>query len=86
MKRAIYHLRTRLRPDIRAYEKGNVDKAEEWKLKLEQLQRERRNKGQDVEPKYFEKVSKNEWKYITGPKSYWERRKKHDWSDISQLW
>ncbi|CAI4999759.1 AVN_HP_G0101060.mRNA.1.CDS.1 [Saccharomyces cerevisiae] len=77
---------SRLRPDIRAYEEGNVDKAEEWKLKLEQLQRERRNKGQDVEPKYFEKVSKNEWKYITGPKSYWERRKKHDWSDISQLW
>ncbi|QID88054.1 Oxysterol-binding protein 3 [Saccharomyces pastorianus] len=77
---------SRLRPDIRAYEEGKVDKAEEWKLKLEQLQRERRNKGQDVEPRYFEKVSKTEWKYITGPKSYWERRKNHDWSDVSHLW
>ncbi|CAI4053172.1 hypothetical protein SUVZ_15G2270 [Saccharomyces uvarum] len=77
---------SRLRPDIRAYEDGKVDKAEEWKLRLEQLQRERRNKGQDVEPRYFEKVSKTEWKYITGPKSYWERRKNHDWSDVPHLW
>ncbi|CAI4051707.1 hypothetical protein N7582_005267 [Saccharomyces uvarum] len=77
---------SRLRPDIRAYEEGKVDKAEEWKLRLEQLQRERRNKGQDVEPRYFEKVSKTEWKYITGPKGYWERRKNHDWSDVPHLW
>ncbi|EHN02090.1 Osh3p [Saccharomyces cerevisiae x Saccharomyces kudriavzevii VIN7] len=77
---------SRLRPDIRAYEQGNVDKAEEWKLKLEQLQRERRNKGKDTEPRYFEKVSKTEWKYITGPKSYWERRRNHDWSDVTHLW
>ncbi|KAL3241579.1 oxysterol-binding protein related protein OSH3 RNJ42_02693 [Nakaseomyces bracarensis] len=77
---------SRLRPDIQAYEIGDLEKAEELKLKLEQLQRDRRLNNKDVVPKYFEKVSNTEWKIIEGPNNYWERRKRKDWSGIEDLW
>lgn len=77
---------SRLRPDIQAYENGDLEKAEELKLKLEQLQRDRRLNNKDVIPNYFEKVSNSEWKIIEGPYSYWERRKRGDWSGIENLW
>lgn len=77
---------SRLRPDIKAYENGNIDKAEALKLKLEQSQRERRSKGSDVKPKFFEKNKNGVWKLIQGPNGYWERRKRKDWSGINALW
>lgn len=77
---------SRLRPDIKAYEEGNVQKAETLKLKLEQAQRDRRSKGSDVKPKFFEKSKNNTWKLIQGPNGYWERRKRQDWSGITALW
>ncbi|QLL33374.1 hypothetical protein HG536_0E02850 [Torulaspora globosa] len=77
---------SRLRPDIKAYEEGNVQKAETLKLKLEQAQRDRRSKGSDVKPKFFEKSKNDTWKLIQGPNSYWERRKRRDWSGITALW
>ncbi|QLG71981.1 hypothetical protein HG535_0C03340 [Zygotorulaspora mrakii] len=77
---------SRLRPDIKVYENGDIDAAESLKLDLEQKQRDRRTKGMDVKPKYFEKVSSRKWKIIRGPKGYWERRKRQDWSDIEPLW
>lgn len=77
---------SRLRPDIRAYESGNVEEAEALKLKLEQAQRDRRNNGLDPKPRFFEKTKSGTWKIVQGPSNYWERRKRHDWSDVKPLW
>ncbi|GMM54056.1 oxysterol-binding protein related protein [Maudiozyma humilis] len=77
---------SRLRPDIRFYENGKVDEAEVCKLDLEQKQRERRQNGQDVKPKYFKKNRANKWVYIDGPDSYWEKRRRQSWSDCPNLW
>ncbi|EDO14828.1 hypothetical protein Kpol_339p15 [Vanderwaltozyma polyspora DSM 70294] len=77
---------SRLRPDIRAYENGEIDKAEKLKLELEQMQRDRRNEGKDVKPQYFKKVSDNKWEFIRGKNGYWDRRKRHDWSNVVPLW
>lgn len=77
---------SRLRPDIRAYELGDVEKAEALKLKLEQLQRDRRNKGLDVKPNFFEKTKSGAWKMVQGSGNYWERRRRQDWSDVKPLW
>lgn len=59
------HTDTRLRPDQRAFEEGDVDRAEELKQKLEGLQRERRKSGKAGEPRWFhkEKGETPEWKY-----------------------
>ena len=61
---------SRLRPDVRALEDGDLDLAEEKKNSLEQLQRDRRAKGQTVEPRWF-KHNGEDWEYVGG---YWEQR------------
>ncbi|CDH15894.1 related to Oxysterol-binding protein homolog 3 [Zygosaccharomyces bailii ISA1307] len=77
---------SRLRPDLRAYENGQIDEAETLKLKLEKDQRDRRTRGEDAKPQFFKKVENNEWKIIRGPQNYWERRKRQDWGGITPLW
>ncbi|CCE63203.1 hypothetical protein TPHA_0E01090 [Tetrapisispora phaffii CBS 4417] len=77
---------SRLRPDMRAYENGELDKAETLKLELEKIQRDRRTDRNDVKPKFFKKISEKEWAFIQGEDSYWERRKRGDWSGIDALW
>ncbi|CCH58114.1 hypothetical protein TBLA_0A03140 [Henningerozyma blattae CBS 6284] len=77
---------SRLRPDVRAYENGDNDKAESLKLKLEQDQRDRRNGGHDVKPRYFKRISDEKWELIKGSNGYWERRERKDWIDITPLW
>ncbi|CCK68891.1 oxysterol-binding protein related protein OSH3 KNAG_0B04570 [Huiozyma naganishii CBS 8797] len=77
---------SRLRPDVKAYEAGDIETAETLKLQLEQKQRERRQRGEDVEPQYFVKSSSKTWQYKRGPDSYWERRKRQDWSNVVPLW
>ncbi|KAL6949847.1 hypothetical protein ACO0QE_000510 [Hanseniaspora vineae] len=98
---------SRLRPDLQSYEKGQIDRAEELKLKLEQEQRERRNNKKDIVPHFFTKVGKqslghhgdnssngssddlsavDQWEYVAGVKSYWNRRKLQYWDDIEPLW
>lgn len=56
---------TRLRPDQRAFEEGDVDKAEEYKQKLESQQRERRKSNKNNKPRWFHEVKgeKPEWQY-----------------------
>lgn len=49
---------SRLRPDQRMYENGDVDGAEAKKLELEQKQRERRNTIGEEEPVFFEREIK----------------------------
>ena len=72
---------SRLRPDVRALEEGNLDVAEEEKARVEELQRDRRRKGQDRAPRWFKQVN-DEWIYTGG---YWEQREK-GWTAADSLW
>lgn len=72
---------SRFRPDQRALEEGDVRSAEEDKLRVEEMQRERRRRGADAKPKWFKKNG-DEWVYAGG---YWEQREK-GWEDPVQLW
>lgn len=86
---------SRLRPDIRYYEQGNVESAEKTKLELEEAQRQRRKelemKKEQYKPFFFTHVGgdtpdSGEWVYVNGDKSYWNRRKNNDWNDLPKLW
>lgn len=77
---------SRLRPDIKAYENGKIEKAEELKLQLEQMQRDRRANGKDVTPMFFQEISAHEWAIIKGPANYWEMRKNKTWNTDIKLW
>ena len=74
---------SRNRPDVRALENGELDLAEEEKLRVEQLQRERRNNGKERQPKWFKYVG-DQWQYVGG---YWEARSRA-WNQetIQPLW
>lgn len=84
---------TRLRPDQRALELGNLAKAEQLKLQLENAQRERRKKrmSQNLQhqPQWFSQNYNNdqadEWLYNG---KYWEARKNGTFSEIQfeSLW
>lgn len=77
---------SRLRPDVMFYESGNVDKAEEFKLKLEQTQRDRRLKQEDVIPLYFKKKNSSQYTFVKGKDSYWSKRERKDWHNAPTLW
>ncbi|KAF8912866.1 oxysterol binding protein [Gymnopilus junonius] len=74
---------SRLRPDVRALENAEVDLAEEEKLRVERMQRDRRNTDEERQPRWFKEVG-DEWLYIGG---YWEARSR-GWiqETISPLW
>ncbi|KAI0048392.1 hypothetical protein FA95DRAFT_1558038 [Auriscalpium vulgare] len=72
---------SRLRPDVRALEEGDLDTAEHEKERLEEVQRARRRNGQDRQPRWFKQVG-DEWVYVGG---YWEQRAK-GWKDVEPLW
>lgn len=70
---------SRLRPDLRHLENGNLTKAQEYKEKLEELQRqrgkERLEKGESYEPRWFRRNPRDatNLSYIfTG--EYWKKR------------
>lgn len=84
---------SRLRPDIHAYSRGNIEEAETLKQKLEQGQRERRAANASHTPFFFEQVGGDpehpetgDWVYKTGASSYWERRKTNNWADLPSYW
>lgn len=77
---------SRMRPDLRLYEEGKTSEAEELKLQLEQEQRSRRLDSNDVKPQYFKPIGENQWIFVQGPQSYWERRRRSDWSGLVPLW
>lgn len=87
-------LDSRLRPDMRVYEAGNVEKAEVLKNKLEEDQRARRRvlqeKGTVHKPHFFTSAGgppdSAEWSYISGPNSYWNRRKAQNWDNVEVMW
>jgi hypothetical protein len=73
---------SRCRPDVRALEEGNIDRAEAEKEHLEELQRERRRLGQDRGPRWF-RLEGDEWVYAGG---YWEQRAKGWKGGVQPLW
>ncbi|KAF2718766.1 hypothetical protein K431DRAFT_287368 [Polychaeton citri CBS 116435] len=85
---------SRLRPDQRALELGDTDKAEGLKAKLEERQRARRKvletHGQDWKPQFFEQVSgvggANEevWK-LKDKGGYWDRRQNGGWEGVNEV-
>ncbi|ORX94973.1 hypothetical protein K493DRAFT_260922 [Basidiobolus meristosporus CBS 931.73] len=84
---------TRLRPDQQLFEHGKVDEADEEKLRVEQLQRDRRKQldslGEAWTPQWFEKKSdpyspeQESWLYTGG---YWEARAQGPPPSKVQLW
>ena len=68
---------SRLRPDQRMVEEGQMDEAEEVKNKLEEKQRGRMSELESALPQYFKK-SGSGWEY-TG--KYSEARKQKKWDD-----
>ncbi|KAK3941236.1 hypothetical protein QBC46DRAFT_311932 [Diplogelasinospora grovesii] len=85
---------SRLRPDQRLAEQGDLDQAEEWKVKLEEAQRNRRRvleeRGEEHRPRWFTKVATNTegeevWRMKGGKDGYWEERARGTWSGVEEL-
>ncbi|KAF2020916.1 hypothetical protein BU24DRAFT_429832 [Aaosphaeria arxii CBS 175.79] len=89
---------TRLRPDQRAYEDGDNDRAEALKAKLEERQRARRkvmeDHGQEWSPRWFAKVSEEDaialggeevWRLKGGKEGYWECREEGRWEGVTEV-
>uniref|UniRef100_A0A667X6B2 Oxysterol-binding protein n=1 Tax=Myripristis murdjan TaxID=586833 RepID=A0A667X6B2_9TELE len=80
---------TRLRPDQRLLEDGNIEGAEEQKQRIEQLQRERRKVLQDNnmthQPRFFKYSKDDTW---VSNNTYWEQRRDPGFSkmDFPVLW
>ncbi|KAI8643915.1 Oxysterol-binding protein-domain-containing protein [Parasitella parasitica] len=70
---------TRLRPDQKLYEQGKVDEADQEKLRIEQLQRDRRKdfeaQGKEWLPRWFSRQGE-EWLYSG---QYWPTRETGQW-------
>ena len=88
----------RLRPDQRALEDGDVDKAEALKARLEERQRSRRRvmeeHGDEWKPRWFTKVGAVEaaalgdeevWRLKGGKDGYWECRERGDWGNVQEV-
>jgi hypothetical protein len=86
---------SRLRPDQRALEDGDLDSAEALKARLEERQRARRRvleeHGEEYHPRWFTKVEDGEgvgldgeevWRLKSGKEGYWECREKGEWGDV----
>ncbi|KAL3470804.1 Oxysterol-binding protein-domain-containing protein [Aspergillus californicus] len=87
---------SRLRPDQRALEDGDVDRAEEVKVQLEEAQRARRRNmeasGKSWEPRWFYEVAGTQggdgegvWGLKGGKEGYWEERGKGTWSSVPDV-
>ncbi|KAM0333288.1 hypothetical protein ACHAQA_001949 [Verticillium albo-atrum] len=85
---------SRLRPDQRQAEFGDLDAAEETKMVLEEAQRERRKdleeRGEDHRPRWFVKVGNGPegeevWKIKAGKDSYWEERTRGTWGGVTNI-
>lgn len=86
---------SRLRPDQRKVEQGDLDGAEVIKARLEEQQRVRRarleDEGAEWVPRWFERVGgggggdgagEDVWRLKTGRNGYWEERERGEWSGV----
>jgi 5-oxoprolinase (ATP-hydrolysing) len=84
----------RLRPDQRLAEQGQLDEAEDWKVRLEEAQRQRRKvteeNGDEYRPRWFVKAAtgpdgEEVWRLKGGKDGYWEERARGSWSGVADL-
>ncbi|KAJ5766455.1 uncharacterized protein N7511_004071 [Penicillium nucicola] len=83
---------SRLRPDQRALEDGDLDRAEEVKVQLEEGQRARRREMEDAGeawvPRWFTRIGgegesdEASWRLKGGKDGYWEERAKGSWTNV----
>ncbi|KAK1146665.1 Oxysterol-binding protein 3 [Aspergillus melleus] len=85
---------SRLRPDQRALEDGDVDLAEEVKVKQEEGQRARRREmeaaGESWTPRWFTRADNDNsdevaWRLKPGKDGYWEERSRGSWSGVTPV-
>lgn len=82
---------SRFRPDLRAFENGDIDAGGQEKHRLEEKQREarkiRKDKGENWEPLYFEEVIDEDTgdKFFKINDKYWLNRARGDWSECPDL-
>jgi hypothetical protein len=86
---------SRLRPDQRAAEDGDMDRAEALKARLEERQRSRRRvmeeHGEEWSPRWFSKVGTDDvgdeevWRLKPGTEGYWECREKGEWKGVEAV-
>lgn len=89
---------SRLRPDQRALEDGDVDRAEALKARLEERQRARRRvmeeHGEEWKPRWFTQVGSLEaaalgdeevWRLKGGKDGYWECRERGEWDNLTDV-
>ncbi|KAL8862719.1 MAG: hypothetical protein Q9178_001217 [Gyalolechia marmorata] len=86
---------SRLRPDQRKLEEGDVDAAEDLKARLEEAQRQRRKEqesgGETWEPRWFMKVdgvgegAEECWRLKGGAENYWEKRDRGAWAGLERV-
>ncbi|CAH1977665.1 unnamed protein product [Acanthoscelides obtectus] len=80
---------TRLRPDQRALEEGDLNTAETLKLQLESMQRERRKRREELkityQPRWFSSTADETWEYNG---KYWETRRNSGFANLQfeSLW
>jgi hypothetical protein len=83
---------SRYRPDQKALEDGDLDRAEALKARLEERQRARRRvmeeHGEEWKPRWFSKVEASElgdeevWRLKGGKEGYWEAREAGKWEGV----
>ncbi|KAH7383259.1 Oxysterol-binding protein-domain-containing protein [Pyrenochaeta sp. MPI-SDFR-AT-0127] len=89
---------SRFRPDQRALEDGDLDRAEALKARLEERQRARRRvmeeHGEEWKPRWFTQVGAAEaatlgdeeiWRLKGGKEGYWESRERKDWDGLTDV-
>ncbi|PHH88868.1 hypothetical protein CDD83_6947 [Cordyceps sp. RAO-2017] len=85
---------SRLRPDQRLAEQGELEAAETWKHRLEEAQRARRRdmeaRGEAHRPRWFVKADDSPegeevWKMRTGKDGYWEERARGSWTGVPAI-
>ena len=89
---------SRLRPDQRAAEEGEIDRAEALKARLEERQRARRRvmeeHGEGWQPRWFTKLEPDEaavlgedevWRLKGGKEGYWEERERGSWEGVTEV-
>lgn len=89
---------SRLRPDQKALEDGDLDQAEALKARLEERQRARRRvmeeHGDEWKPRWFTKVGAAEaatlgdeevWRLKGGKDGYWETRARGTWDGVTDV-
>ncbi|GBP81694.1 Oxysterol-binding protein-related protein 6 [Eumeta japonica] len=77
---------TRLRPDQRSLEEGDIESAERYKHLLEQAQRERRRDGVECTPRWFRKITENGEETWLFDGQYWRTREVGFEGDAAALW